>query len=125
MRAPSPAHLARLLLPLAPLAACSGSQAPEDGEPRGTTTSAIIGGRPSAASQDAAVLVNERGMPMCTGTMIASNLVLTARHCVTFYNEKDPCGLPLGRDLAPDVFTVSVGAYANAAQTSARATQVY
>jgi hypothetical protein len=107
------------------LAACDAPSSTPSSEPLAASTQSIIGGRPSADAQNAAVLVNEAGHPMCTGTMIASNLVLTARHCVTYYNEDDGCGFPLGRDLDAVVFTVSVGPYAGPSKTSARASRIY
>src|SRR5690242_20673612 len=51
------------------------------------TSSAIINGKNSDASQDAVVLIEHpegrRAIESCTGTLIAANLVLTARHCVS------------------------------------------
>ena len=42
----------------------------------------IVGGGPSPSSQDATVLLRIGDVTTCTGTLIASNLVLTARHCI-------------------------------------------
>jgi hypothetical protein len=42
----------------------------------------IVGGGPSPSSQDATVLLRIGEMSTCTGTLVASNLVLTARHCI-------------------------------------------
>ncbi len=52
---------------------------------------AIIGGRASTAAQDAVVMIRigERGQ--CSGTLVAPNLVLTARHCVSETNEGIAC----------------------------------
>jgi S1-C subfamily serine protease len=41
----------------------------------------IVGGGPSPPSQDATVLLRI-GTSTCTGTLVAPNLVLTAKHCV-------------------------------------------
>jgi MYXO-CTERM domain-containing protein len=42
----------------------------------------IINGTPSTAASDSVVSLSTNGQPACTGTLIAANLVLTARHCV-------------------------------------------
>ncbi len=50
----------------------------------GARTEAIIAGRPSGEDQDAVVLLFHAGAghQTCTATMVAPNLLLTARHCV-------------------------------------------
>lgn len=74
------------------LGLCAGcaADASEGSEPRrettGATSQAIINGTTSPASQNAVVqLALDTGMgpqPNCTATLVAKNLVLTARHCV-------------------------------------------
>jgi hypothetical protein len=72
------------------LAACSSTSGEvADAERTGNVHSAVIKGKPSDASQDAVVLLvhydpadRASGVGECTGTLIASNLLLTARHCV-------------------------------------------
>jgi MYXO-CTERM domain-containing protein len=67
------------LLPL--LAACSGAAAGE--EPTGTARGAVQGGLVDTnASNNFAVGIANRHGGVCSGTLIAPNLVLTARHCV-------------------------------------------
>jgi secreted trypsin-like serine protease len=60
--------------------------AAERDEPIGKTTSAIINGSVSSADQDFVVQlgVDTNGVitPKCTATVVAENLILTARHCV-------------------------------------------
>jgi len=78
--------------------ACSAAAPPNEGDDApsrdiGQAASPIINGTPSSASQNSVVLIalgdsqstTDAGVPvkgLCTGTLIAPNLVLTARHCV-------------------------------------------
>ncbi|HEY8078257.1 MAG TPA: S1 family peptidase [Labilithrix sp.] len=64
----------------------------------------VIGGKNSDSSQDAVVMVvwldpSGQGLGSCTGTMLAPNLVMTARHCVSDTEETAACdqdGNPIG-----------------------------
>jgi hypothetical protein len=67
-----------LFLVLLGVAGCQSGMA---SEAKGRTSSDIVGGTESTASQDATVLL-VNGNESCSGTLIAPNLVLTARHCV-------------------------------------------
>lgn len=99
------------------LAAC-GSEAPASSEPLVSRGSgAIVGGAASPASEDAVVLLrNPRGD--CTATLIAPNLVVTARHCVSSANRAMTCdergatlaGGQSGVDYEPSKLAVYVGA---------------
>jgi secreted trypsin-like serine protease len=69
------------------LALCSCSEAESPPEADGTTRSAIIAGTVSTSDQDAVVLLYRANRDQtCTGTMVAPNLVVTARHCVSDTN---------------------------------------
>ncbi len=61
------------------------------GEQTGTTSQAIINGTASPETQNAVIqLALDKGTgpeSLCTGTMVAKNLVLTARHCVGQVND--------------------------------------
>ncbi|MDB4995523.1 MAG: hypothetical protein JWM74_2955 [Myxococcaceae bacterium] len=103
------ALVALTLLPLA--SACSGGAAQDD---VGSSSSAIVNGSASSAAQDATVLLN-LGQGLCTGTLIAPNLVLTARHCVSEIGGNSACGT-FSTDSAPSTISVSLGA--NAGQNS-------
>jgi MYXO-CTERM domain-containing protein len=89
----------------ATLAACSSSGGTMDAEGEATKTvhEPVIKGMPSTSAQDAVVLLihydpNAQGVASCTGTLLAPNLVLTARHCVADTDESAACdstGTPL------------------------------
>jgi MYXO-CTERM domain-containing protein len=82
--------------------ACS-VPAPSPAEATGTAREGVIRGKNSPTSQDAVVLIfffdQSSGMGgACTGTLLAPNLVLTARHCVADTDEYAACdadGTPL------------------------------
>ncbi len=74
------------------LAACGGASS----EDVNVTVSAniaprIVGGTKSTSAQDSVVFLN-MGSEYCTGTLVAPNLVLTARHCVQTMDESSACG---------------------------------
>jgi hypothetical protein len=78
------------LLALTLLAACSAQAEAPPEEVVGSAAQPIIAGEPSDASQDSVVLVimmGGGGAGGCTGTLVAPNLVLTARHCVSVPSE--------------------------------------
>lgn len=106
------------------LLACAPGADADDAEPLGDTTSAIVGGAASPAAQDAIVLIADRGAFACTGTLIAPNLVLTARHCVTTIDERSECGTVLSTTPATRL-TVSTGVTATPASFVARGTVLY
>src|SRR5262245_46282236 len=93
--------LALAALPLLALSACSASV--DGGEQTGRAKQAVIKGTTSDASQDAVVLLVHYDKATyefgeCTGTLLAPNLVLTARHCVANTDEAAACdetGKPL------------------------------
>ena len=78
----------------AAIAGCSS--ATPSAEPTQATASAVIKGKNSDTSQDAVILLifldQQTGLVgACTGTMLAPNLVLTARHCVADTDESAAC----------------------------------
>jgi uncharacterized protein (TIGR03382 family) len=110
---------------VATLIACAEAREPAPSEPVSATREAIVAGTTSGPDQDGTVLVLDAGDPWCSGTLIAPNLVLTARHCVTDFTEADPCGLPLGRDVPPNLLTVAVGVSATRRDVRARGVRAY
>ena len=72
----------RIVIAAALLAVACGPS-PQDSEKTATKSSAIIEGTASSVDQDSVVLITIGARGGCTGTLVAPNLVLTARHCVT------------------------------------------
>ena len=91
------------------LAACGGSSSPEEVNVAVSERIAprIIGGTKSTSAQDSVVFLN-MGAGYCTGTLIAPNLVLTARHCVQTMDETSACGTFL-KDNKPSSMQVALG----------------
>ncbi|MBS2016293.1 MAG: trypsin-like serine protease [Deltaproteobacteria bacterium] len=61
----------------------------------GTSQSAIVGGEPSTAADDFVVFLSHLGVPLfgCGATLIAPNLVVTAKHCVYEWEDlSSTCG---------------------------------
>lgn len=82
------------------LAACTASESPASDTDIGTTQEAIINGSDSPTTQNSVVLIyhlddvttaGETTVEGCSGTLLAPNLVLTARHCVSDTDEGVIC----------------------------------
>ncbi len=99
-----------LVAGLAAIAGCSTvDSAPV--EHRGIAKQAMVGGTVSGTAQDSVVFVMKGQDESCSGTLIAPNLVLTARHCVAEPDEQNECG-QFGAVTTPTNMTVKVGASA-------------
>jgi MYXO-CTERM domain-containing protein len=80
-RAPARSALVAAALAFGAALACSAT----DGARAGDSTQAIAGGTEDASHQNVFLLVREtqQSGSLCTATLIAPNLLLTARHCVS------------------------------------------
>src|SRR5688572_21292826 len=99
------------------LCLAAGCAVPPADESLGKNSSPIINGSADTSKNDSVVLIairkNGQLQGDCTGTMVAPNLVLTARHCVSQTDEGALCkvdgtayeGGSLGADFNPaDLF---------------------
>ena len=111
------------------LAGCSVSAA--DGadtsglEITAQTRQQMVNGTVSHTGQDATVLLVEGGQPACTGTLIAPNLVLTARHCVAQPTGDQECAT-YGAQTQPSAISIALGVNARATDVpAARGAQIF
>lgn len=84
--------------------ACNAPSPSPASERTGATTSAIQGGQP-ATTQTFAVGVLGRGL--CSGTLIAPNLVVTARHCVEVEPSSSISGCEDGKVVSPSEMAIT------------------
>lgn len=112
-----------LLLSFLVLAACAAD--PAANQRAFATKQAIVGGATSTTAQDAAIMIVTNGQYGCTGTLIAPNLVLTARHCVAGeIDDTTPCG-PVKNDLPASAFGVALAVNADESKKVARGTKIF
>ncbi|MDF2697054.1 MAG: Trypsin-2 precursor [Labilithrix sp.] len=87
-------------------------------EVRGVSEEKMVGGTVSTTAQDATVMLAQNGQQACTGTLIAPNLVLTARHCVAEPQGQADCAT-YGTQSQPSTISIMVGVNARANGTAA------
>jgi hypothetical protein len=91
---------------LVPVLACSS---PNDFDAE--DTQAIAGGSQDH-THDAVVAIDIGGEALCTGTLVAPDMVLTARHCVSYTPEEVDCagdGGPIQGNRDPRTFSILTG----------------
>ncbi len=104
------------------LAACAGSDDPAvSDDPVGSVASAVVNGTDDTSAHDSVVLLllepQGKILGSCTGTLVAPNLLLTARHCVSDTDESVICkadgtayqGGSIKGDYAPSALLVYPG----------------
>jgi Trypsin len=87
-------------------------------EVRAASQETMVGGTVSTTGQDATVMLAQNGQQACTGTLIAPNLVLTARHCVAEPRGQADCAT-YGTQSQPGTISILVGVNARANGTPA------
>ncbi len=104
--------------------ACTApTPAPTEG--KRASSSNIIGGTASANPDDDSVVLLWMDNSFCTGSLIAPNVILTARHCVSEAGAgQDECS-PFGADKAPSSIGVALGEHPSSQAIVARGTRLF
>jgi hypothetical protein len=87
----------RLTILLLLAAACAPSDKADKAERVGQQSLPILGGANSPASEDYSVRVYQSRGASCSGTLVAANIVVTARHCIL----QDPPNVNCSQDGVP------------------------
>ena len=96
-----------LLLATMAFAGCATTDAAPV-EHRGISKQAMVNGTVSTTARDSVIFLMNGQDSSCSGTLIAPNLVLTARHCVAEPQGEKEC-TNYGTTTSPDQMTIKVG----------------
>lgn len=112
-----------LLLLLATACSTEVADRRDPSAPEGATrrvAQGIVNGVPDTAGSNSVVfiLMNGSKQDFCTGTLIAPNLVLTARHCVAEIGGNSECGT-FSKQMSPSALSIAVGVNPGAAVATA------
>lgn len=107
------------------LTSCAGhnDSASESDPPVSDQQDEIVGGHSDRGRDPAVVAINIGGQALCTGTLVSSRAVLTARHCVSYTSEAVQCparSSQISADRDPSTLSVLVGDDIQSAVTVAR-----
>lgn len=109
------------------LAACAADTAPPSGDGPNADELEIVRGVPDREDHPAVVAIDVGEQGLCTGTLIAPDVVLTARHCVSRTAEQVQCP-PGGKQVlgarTPSSLRILVGDDASGAEERARGREV-